>query len=176
MMGRGLYAKLSDAMIAEADEVGHKRQANAVSIGATPGYGLVATDEEALALHIWGARCERAGKVVFPTLTWNAYRDKFDFKGLADLGNLIEVKGMEKDDHRLLVPLGSVNPVRAYLLISRENHPYYWIAGWLWGSEVLLGPVERSFGKFIKRPAYRIPADCLHKPYLLQRIVTEVGF
>jgi hypothetical protein len=167
MMGRGIYVKLSPAMIAEADEAARMRQDNAVEELRTPGNNLRAGDGD-LALNVLGCRCERAAKVAFEPIEWHKFkRGRLD--DLADLGDFIDVKGVDKDERRLLVPRGRLHVDWAYLLVSAENFPYYWIAGWMWGSE-LVPHLESSFGPYVQRPAYLAGHDLLHPTFTLQRI------
>lgn len=170
MMGKGLYFRLSDAMIREADEAALKRQID--SKGRKPGNNLVATWEEQLALNIAGCRCERACKGVLEPIVWHAFKTG-NLDNLPDLSDFIDVKGVRQDNHRLIVQKKKEVPVRpswAYVLVSAENHPYYWIVGWAWGAEVLTFNVKELQPG---RPTYVEIADNLHKPFLLQRIVNE---
>jgi hypothetical protein len=171
MMGRGLYTKLADAMTADADAVGNRRQDNAERGGYIPGNGLVATLAECRRLHILGARCERAGQIAFPTLVWNKGLEG-PFRNLPDLGDFIDVKGIERpyqNDHALIVPANRVTLDWAYLLVAAEEHPYYWIAGWMWGRELAVPDNKR----FPNRPAYFVEQDRLHPPFTLQQIARE---
>jgi hypothetical protein len=169
MMGRGLYAKLAPWMIAEADFQAKRRRDYAKSIGRIPGNNLVADEEEALAMDILGCRCERAGKVILPTLVWHTELVR-DVDSVPDLGDFVDVKGMKLDRHHLLIPRAKLKLQWAYLLISAEEHPYYWCAGWLWGHEV---PAIATAGPYAHRPSYQIEAEQMHKPYLLQQFVKE---
>jgi hypothetical protein len=172
MMGRGLYAKLFEHMIAQADCVGNTRQDRAERGGFELGNNLVATPEQCRLMHINGARGERAGKVIFDEpghpIVWNKGLDG-PFRELPDLGDFIDVKTMWKDHHQLLVEVPRLHKEWAYLCVSSENHPYYWIAGWLWGHELL----QLNQKRFPARPAYSATVAQLHKPYLLQRIVRD---
>lgn len=168
MMGRGLYAKLSDVMIKEADYWAVKRQENAIEENRTPGNNLRIPLDEQYATHELGCRTERAGKVCFSYLIWHAFK-KGSLIGLPDLGDFIDVKGIPEDRLNLVVQVGGLRLDWAYLLISAENHPYYWLAGWMWGKEIL----DRAEIRFPGRPAYFIRKDLLHKPYLLQQIAKE---
>jgi hypothetical protein len=166
MMGRGLYGKLSDPMIREADWVAAKRTED--------GKTRPTQRPNAAVIDILGARCERAAKICFEPIVWNKLPPAAAIGDVPDLGDFIDVKGVRLDEHCLVVKIGGVKMSWAYLLVSAENHPHYWLAGWLWGHEVATDDnLERSFGPYIERPAYRIHPEQLHKPYLLQRIARE---
>ena len=164
-LGRGLYGKLSDAMTAEADHVAHQRQRNAIEEGRTPGNNLVAGPND-LELHIRGARGERAAKIVFDPIVWHKFKTG-TLDGLPDLDDFIDVKTVSYDEHVLLVPAHKIVKPWAYVLVSAAAHPYYWIAGWIWGHEL----ARPEFLRFPDRPAYAMKHTQLHKPYLLQEIV-----
>jgi len=168
MMGRGLYAKLADHMIVEADGVGNARQDRAEREGFEPGNNLIATLAECRRLHINGARGERAGKIVFDPIVWNKGLDG-SFRHLPDLGDFIDIKTMWRDHHRLLVEVPRLVKDYAYVCVSSENHPYYWFAGWRWGHELL----QLNQRDFPNRPAYFATVAQLHKIYLLQQIVRD---
>jgi hypothetical protein len=171
MMGRGLYGKLAPHMIVEADFVAQRRQDNADRYGYVHRNHLAAGAGD-LPRHILGARTERAAKIIFEPIVWNKGLDGAG--DMPDLGDFIDVKGVTSDDHCLLVWQGGVKPQWAYLLVSAEQHPYYWMAGWLWGHEVERPEnLEQSFGPYVHRPAYRIAAARLHPTYLLQRVVRD---
>jgi hypothetical protein len=179
-LGRGLYAKLAPHMIAEADYVAHQRRENAIKEKLKPGNNLKVTPDENLLLDILGTRGERAAKIVFDPIKWLAFEPvKSGSKKKPDLGDFIDVKAQERtmfDDrlHELNVSHDpkkniTVNPDWAYLLVGAETHPYYWIAGWMWGHEVM------RFGELRNpsRPYYSVRVDRLHPPWRLIQIARE---
>lgn len=161
-MGRGFYAKLDQFKLTEADTTAHDRHEYNYQQGRDPGRNQ--TPEENLVEHVLGARCERAGWVFFPTLTWHRFKTGA-VDDTPDLGDFIDVKGVRFDHHELLVPQAKIKRDWAYLLISAEQHPYYWLAGWMWGSSLIeRAPLKHS------RPAYAMPAHALFSLTALQRI------
>jgi len=118
--------------------------------------------------HIIGARGERAGKIIFDPIVWNQGLDGA-FKHLPDLGDFIDCKTTPHAEPWLKIAKGRLNTERAYVLISSADHPYYWIAGWMWGHEI----AQRGKILFPARPAYVVEASMLHKPHLLQQIVRD---
>lgn len=139
VMGRGCYAKLDRWKEREADKAAAARTA----YGRAHRRSWIA-EEIREAEDILGCRCERAGKVFFPWLEWHSYREG-PVDDLADLGDLIDVKGVRLDRHELLVKVSRIKEGWAYLLVSAENAPFYWIAGWRWGWELKeLGVMKHS--------------------------------
>jgi len=157
-MGKGLYAKLDTYMIGQADKVAKDRHEYAKEHRDVYDYGIVDWDYEVL-----GARCERAACVFFPGEEWHKFTTGSVSK-LPDLGEFIDVKGVPFDRYELLVPCPKLNPDFAYVFISAEYHPYYWLAGWEWGSEMAKAPVKH------KRPCYAKAVGALRKIHELQRI------
>jgi hypothetical protein len=171
MMGRGFYAYLDKYKIAEADRAAMDFFKNVLARGLDP--KRKATKEEQLNAHILGARCERAALVFFPGMTW--HRHFTDFIGKPDLGSFIDVKGVGEDRRRLLSPNHNIKRDFAYLLVSAENHPYYWMAGWLWGSELIKAGEERGRQEFSKRPCFVAEHKELEPLRLLQQVAREKG-
>jgi hypothetical protein len=161
MMGRGWYAKLDQYKLAQADRIARARHQYARLVGRQD---HLPKEADKLAEDLLGARCERAGWVFFPWLEWHSEIVR-DVSELPDLGNFIDVKGVRLDRHQLLVPVTSIKPHWAYLLVSAQNHPYYWIAGWKWGDE-LIAKAQVMFA----RPAYAWPSDKLNPLRTLQEI------
>jgi hypothetical protein len=127
-------------LIREADQLGNKRQDNAEVKDCVPGNNLQATLEQQRTLHINGARCEAASWWHYSRqgdepLTWHKRFE--NWHGLPDLDEFVDVKGVPYDSYRLIVPVHAFNKDFAYLLVSWQHHPTYWIKGWLWGLELL---------------------------------------
>src|SRR5271156_1824872 len=141
-----IYVTLTPAMIAEADKVAHLRMKRAIRDNLD--VGRTATLEQQLADHILGARCERAGKHYYDPTKWNLGLSGA-FIHLPDLGDFIEIKGVTEDRRGLCVPQKKIVAGWAFVLISAEQHPDYWIVGWMWGRDLAKEPL-----KFPQRPAY----------------------
>lgn len=175
MMGRGFYAKLQKHMVVEAVDAGNARQDNAESTGLDPG-NLEASLDEQRRINIMGCCGERAGWVFFPQLVWHKFKVGHP-DGTPDLGDFIDVKTIKRptqNDHALIVKHDGIKPDWVYLLVAAEEHPYYWIAGWLWGEE-LQQPrhLQNDWGPFTKRPAYMVKAPGLRSVFDLQKIVKQ---
>ena len=124
---------LSPEDIALADAVAHKRQAAAEAKGRISGNGGATRGSVALRNHIFGARCELAGKKYLDPIKWNDFSEIVN-NDLPDLGDFIDVKGITQRHHRLVVQKKDRNDW-AYLLVSSQHHPWYLGFGWLWGHE-----------------------------------------
>jgi hypothetical protein len=161
MMGRGLYGKLNDAMIREADWVAVKRTED--------GNGRPTQRPDAAVIDVMGARCERAAKICFEPIVWHKFVADHELGNVPDLGDFIDVKGTNYAEPWLKVPAHKIKNHWAYLCVSAADHPYYWIAGWLWGHEL----AQQQHLKFPERPAFSVEVAQLHKPYLLQQIARE---
>jgi hypothetical protein len=135
-----LYHKQLPYETDEADDAGVKRFVWNRQMGRTSQCG--GDWERQKAWDRRGARCERAAVPFFPHLEWHAFKAG-DTNGLADLGTFLNVKGIEFDYHHLVVTLGELKEDWAYVLVSAQHHPWYWIAGWKWGWEIkLYAPVR----------------------------------
>jgi hypothetical protein len=169
MLDRGPAIYLSPGMIARARVVGRMRQANAIEEARIPGNNLVAHPQRDLAMHIFGCCGECAGKCMLPMLRWNDFKrgPLDDTPDLEDDKLAVDVKAIEKHQHRLLVQAGKVQREWAYLLISGEYHPYWWVAGWAWGHEVLRARIEEPQPN---RPAHVLDIDRLRLGFDLQTI------
>ena len=162
MMGRGLYAKLDAFKLGEADAVARQRRDNVIKYNLEA--GRVVSEEQNEEEHFRGARCERAAWIFFPELPWNRLIIED-----ADLGDFIDVKSIRFDWHELLVKKHKIKPEWAYLLVSAENHPYYWLAGWQWGSYL----IAHAPTKHARPPCYALPASALLPVWQLQKIVRD---
>lgn len=120
--------------------IGQKRREFALRTDRTPRNGAPVETIAAMSIDIGGARCERAGRAYLdPGVWWNDYTEG-PTKGVPDLeinGIKIDIKGMPLDKYRLVVQHESPEEW-AYVAISWEHHPVYWLKGWAWGYEVKL--------------------------------------
>jgi hypothetical protein len=129
----GHPVRLEQLHIDTADKVARRRRAWAVEHALEPANGAPIDNDEALALDILGARCEAAGKLFYNPIRWHAVRDEVTNP---DLGSFIDVKGIREHGHRLIVK-GHGHPEWAYVLVSAEEHPWYHILCWCWGSDAM---------------------------------------
>jgi hypothetical protein len=152
-MLHGVYVRLSSAEIAEADDVARKRWDFHAEYRMRNGdpYNF-SKDESGLAINIRGCRGERAAKLLFDPLEWNAFEASQAFRGSADFGDFIDIKTTRLDRHSLMVPVRHYKSERAYVLISAEQDPVFWFAGWAWGADF---KEQTNFGG----PAWTIPVE-----------------
>jgi hypothetical protein len=133
MAGRGVYVKLKPSQIEFADDIAARRSANAERYGL---FDRITIPDNGKDAHILGARCELAAKIYLDPVEWNAYSEGNEHINKPDLAGWIDVKGTVKEMHSLCVPANKLEDKIAYLLVSAEDHPYYWIAGWQWGRSI----------------------------------------
>lgn len=108
-------------------------------------------------LHLLGARCELAAKIFLDPIHWNAVLDSIHNTPdlFTEQGLKIDVKGVDHDSKHLLIRCDEpVHRDWAYVLVSGERHPEYWLRGWIWGSDVT--PDMRAEPE-PGRPCYLVP-------------------
>lgn len=133
--GRGLYITLSQKHLVEADKVGIARRENAIALHRKDSSGLKISGQAAIDADVWAARGELAGKLALDPINWHS-EIVDDPTDLPDLSDFIDVKTVLEDRRRLIVETSKVRDKWAYLLVSGETHPEYWVAGWLWGHQI----------------------------------------
>jgi hypothetical protein len=154
ILGNGFYAHLTPWMISEADSDAHKKAEWNRRRGHQGGNNLRNNDR--IDYDILGSRCEKAGHVFLPMLTWHKFDENYQFDR-ADLGEFVDVKGVPFDSYSLNIQINQLNPMYAYLAISGEHHPYYWVRGWRWGWEL---KDRNNIVEWIKgRPTWTWPRD-----------------
>jgi hypothetical protein len=120
--GRGLYSFLDPGKIEFAD-------------------GLVVQGGPSSALQ---ARCEAAAKIALNPVTWFA-KPATRMSMAGPIAGFVRVVPTGSDVDPLAVSedeVGSAGTGKgiAYLKISAQSHPYYWIAGWAWDLELAEAP------------------------------------
>jgi hypothetical protein len=118
-------------------------------------------------LSVRGALAESAAALWLPMLHWYDLED--EVSGLPDLGAMIDVRGVWKSSHRLILQYDN-NPDWAYLKVGGYDHPRYTILGWQWG--YVIKKPEWNW-KHVKRPAYFYDGPLRHPDELLRMIMTE---
>lgn len=123
------------------EAVGCLRHCNARRRGRARESGFPDTVEGGEFVDVLGGQCEAAGQKYLKPIFWNWHVVE-RFAGIPDLGDWIDVKGVGKRHHKLLVPW-SPGPKQgfAYLLVDRLSDKEYDIVGWLMGHQVLGLPV-----------------------------------
>jgi hypothetical protein len=144
-----MIVTLTAEMIEYADYVAALRKGTAFFKGWAHRNGLAGTFDELFALERMGTRCEVAGKVCLNPIRWNAFAERT--KGLADLGDFIDVKGCARESDRLVVQRDAREDF-AFLQVCAARHPDYIIGKWVWGREAK----QERFWTALKpgRPAY----------------------
>lgn len=127
--------------VEHADTVGRRRRVTAIACGSKHTNGWRPNPELAMWKNRQAARCELAARLWLNPITWNEYQ-----VGGADLGDFIDVKGVEEAHHKLLVPLDAKDDF-AYLLVDSWRHPVYAIVGWVWGYEGKKHPIKSLQGE-----------------------------
>lgn len=123
---------LTSEHIDYADNIGACRRGHAFVKNRKNHNGLIGSFDKLLHADRLGARCELAGKLFMNPIRWHALSDKIS--GLPDLGNFIDVKGVERPHHSLIVQKDDEEDF-AFLLVDGSLHPDYLIVGWIWGRE-----------------------------------------
>lgn len=160
---------LTLAQVASADTLARMRQNSAVSNRRRTGNGATSEPTQALNMHIMGARAEMAARIYLGPVEWNAYTDG-SVHGLPDFQDWIDVRGRAKDYYELIVKPAD-RPDLAYVLISTEKHPTYWLRGWVWGSEAKNPRFWKDPGT--GRPAFFVPAQELRPMHEMYDMVWE---
>lgn len=94
---------------------------------------------------IMGVRAECAGKTYLWMTTWHIEVLQQITGDICDLEHprvLIDVKGVPRHGHQLISPPKTIKRSWAYLLVSAQEHPRYWIRGWTWGHELAAAPLK----------------------------------
>jgi hypothetical protein len=166
-MSAPVIVTLDSVHVDYADNVAAVRQGSAFLRRRANKNGLVGEFDQLLWHHRLGARCEVAGKLFLNPIKWHALAK--DIGHLPDLGDFVDVKGRSRSDYDLVVQRDDEDDF-AFLLITADRHPDYWIWGWLWGREAK----QEQFWSDPKgaRPAYFVSKDLLHSPDELRRTVS----
>lgn len=155
-----------------SDNLGQMRQDNAVKNDRRAKNGAPEDEATALAMHILGARCEQAVHIFLERkLVWHMYASKelSEWKNgrrvkLPDIGDDIDVKGVPKAWHRMIVKHDESDDWR-FVHVIAESHPVYEIAGWMYGREAKAVPIDDPKGG---RPAHFVKRELLHSPLTLR--------
>jgi len=133
-----------------ADFIGERRQRAVERMGAHDARGAQIDREEAVALHVFGARGESAARLFFrDEPAWNRNNADLD-PNCADLGDFIDVKAVRRADHALIVSPHNLHADWAYFLVDGSEHPKWRMVGWLYGQEI-------NAGGFLSKPDYHRP-------------------
>jgi len=127
--------------------------------------------------NLFGTRCEAAAKIYFNPIQWLAYQP-YGFYGKPDLGSYIDVKGVDKPHHSLIVQFERNGGHKdwVYVLVDATFHPTYSIIGWCWGEEVMIKKYEAD--PVGGRAAYFIDRDdpIVKPPCVLHDAIHEYGY
>jgi hypothetical protein len=103
------------------------------------------TPSQALAGQILGTRTECAAKTYLWMTAWHIELLAQIITNICDLEHpriLIDVKGVPFHDRQLISPAAAIKRNWAYLLVSAQEHPRYWIRGWCYGHELAAAPLQ----------------------------------
>jgi hypothetical protein len=130
------FLKLNDGEIGMCKWVGEARFEYAVAHGLNPGLGTSKDVEEAKANSIRGVECEFAASVLL-NVSW---RPNIGILGQPDIGEIIEVRSIDRPDRRLIVK-PDAKPNAPYVLILIENDVHHF-AGWEFAKLAKKWPLE----------------------------------
>jgi hypothetical protein len=120
----------------------------------------------------FGARCEAASYKWAKPVDWKILRPWRPRQ--PDLHDFIDVKGVEKAHHALIVrPDDEDN--WAFLLVDGSAEPFYHIIGWCWGSEAKTQPLEDRSRTGGRDPVHWVDRDgsMLRDPAQLLLVLRE---
>jgi hypothetical protein len=140
----GVRITLPEERIKFSDERGIARYMKRRQRGSVHTNNRNVSEAKAIEEEKLGMRTECAGHIYLPMTVWhNEILD--DPTQVADLEHpslKIDVKGIPYHLRSLISPVGAVKLDWAYLLISAEDHPTYWLCGWCMGDVLASAPVE----------------------------------
>lgn len=165
MAPRSQVVRLSTAEFLHAMRIGWERQRSAEARGAENNNNMERDPERDLRINIMGAQCELAASLWLPGEWDDALNEPGKPKVGAEIEGFIDVKGVTKGSHRLIVPAPHLTREWAYLLVV-QRLDLFWCKGWVWGSEM-----HRVQELQPGRPAYVVEDDELLPPELLRRAV-----
>jgi hypothetical protein len=141
---RPIIIRLTPEMVLRDDIAGARRRAWAIMRGAKHTNGWNPSDAKAMWKNKQAVRCEDAAHEWLKPINWNL--DGPEGIGGPDLGDFIDVKGVELPHHRLLVQQDAKDHY-AYLLVDSWQDPDFAIIGWVWGHEGKTHPLESLEGE-----------------------------
>lgn len=148
------------------------RDGNAVEVGRNPGVAPVEKAKPegkkitSLQNHIFAARGEKAIWKVVPFLSWHKFSTK-GFHNSADVGDFIDGKATDYpiEEIEMIVKRDykdgdkkAIHPEFAYTLAAGFHHPWWYIAGWMWGREVIQRYKPKKYYSWV----YQVPEKDLH--------------
>lgn len=152
-----------------ADNVACYKQADGFFNRRKQGNNLVADFDKSFSHNRLGYRAEASGQIYLHPISWNW---RTTHGNGPDLGEITNVKGRYRDTDDLIVQKNASENL-AYLFISGEHHPEYWVWGWAWGYEAKQDKYWDDKAKN-GRPAYFMPReDMPHPPEELRAIVHD---
>ena len=128
---------LDDEALARCQQIAEGRQQSAERCGC---YNRNASDDrdDCVGFNLTGICCELAAAIALGTVVnLNAW------KGRADLGNGVQVKGTRHKRGGLMIHEGS-DPHQKYLLVI-DSSPLFELKGWAYGHEVMQPQYQTTF-------------------------------
>jgi hypothetical protein len=158
-----------------ADAIATTRQRLAEMRGRISTRGFTGDQNGQLAIHRLGTFCELAGKLFFNPIHWNAILDDPQYQPdlWTEYGLKVDIKGVDRDSKHLLIRRDEpIHGNWAYVKVSAQHHPEYWLHGWVWGNEItadMLGEADPD-----RTPCYLVPHNKLRPIETLEQIKKEM--
>ena len=142
--------------------VGRQRFANATRLDRDPGQGPSPSGDFH---HIRGAHCEYAGSLIL-NVSWRPHIGVID---QPDIGDFIEVRSADREDGRLIVKPDDDDDAPFVLVVADMENLRFRAAGWLYGREAKLFPLETRYGD----PAHFVPQSKLRSLATLRELIID---
>jgi hypothetical protein len=140
------WVTLTPIEIEFCDWLGLERNRTRNATGSKHTNNRKVTPAQEIAGHILGTRTECAGKTFFWQTRWHIeLLSAAQARDRPDLGHPrrdIDVKGVPFHNRQLISPAAAIKPAWAYLLVSAQEHPRYWLRGWCMGEELARAPLK----------------------------------
>jgi hypothetical protein len=158
-MNHGLWVRMDAGLAQDCERIAKLRIRDAKT--RKPGNNLAVGQERSDDFARRGVFAEGAfSMLVCPPMTWIAYSPERDLSHTPEFsgrGFAIDVKCVQRLEHRLLVPRDSLKDNWCYVAVYDADRPLYWIAGWAIGSILRRFPVMPTQN----RPAWGLRLDML---------------
>lgn len=162
--------QISSELAAFATDLGKRRHMNAQAHGRRTSSNVDGKDS--IHAHMLGARCEAAAYNYYGrSFEWDWDYDHAEIDRKPDLGGFIDVKGVCKRFHNLLVPVRVYEPHMVYLLVEEMPDRWYHIVGWSLGKDIPEKVIYPQPG----RPCYKQLRCKLKDPTLLWETYDELS-
>jgi hypothetical protein len=140
----GVWVTLTPIEIEFCDQLGIDRNTLRTRSGSRHTNNRRVSEAQAILGHQLGTRTECAGKTYLWMTIWHIepLADPSKVPDLEHPRMNIDVKGVQQHHHQLISPAAALKHDWAYLLVSAQEHPRYWIRGWCRGHDLAAAPVR----------------------------------